>query len=151
MHSLDAEFDPRFRFGWRGAGLPAEVEAIAAANGAACLPPLGHFTKSRRCSREVDLLLTPDTSVVHLAAAWKIPMVGLFPETRISYRGIRTLPLPRVHAATVPEIPVVAVEERCDRWWWNDFRAALQADAPPGRTLDQRDSTGAHVAVENSS
>jgi ADP-heptose:LPS heptosyltransferase len=49
---------------------------------------------------------------VHLAAAWKIPMVGLFPETpdlvpwypyHSSYRA--------VHAATVPDIPVIAVED----------------------------------------
>jgi ADP-heptose:LPS heptosyltransferase len=107
------EFDPRFAIWVSGApAYRAEVEAIAAATGAACLPPLGSFHEVAALFREVDLLLTPDTSVVHLAAAWKIPMVGLFPETPdlVPWYPYRS-PYRAVHAATVPDIPVVAVED----------------------------------------
>lgn len=60
-------------------GDAAEVEAIAAATGAEPVPPLP-FHAFASIIHECDLLLTPDTSVVHLAAAWKIPAVVLFRE-----------------------------------------------------------------------
>jgi ADP-heptose:LPS heptosyltransferase len=107
------DFDPRFAIAVGGApAYRAEVEAIAAGSGAACMPPLASFHEVAAVLREFDLLLTPDTSVVHLAAAWKIPMVGLFPETPdlIPWYPYHS-PYRAVHAATVPDIPVVAVEE----------------------------------------
>jgi ADP-heptose:LPS heptosyltransferase len=60
-------------------GDAVEVETIASATGAEPLPPLSFHTFAA-VIRECDLLLTPDTSVVHLAAAWKIPAVVLFAE-----------------------------------------------------------------------
>lgn len=60
-------------------GDAAEVEAIASATGTEPLPPLP-FHAFASVIHECDLLLTPDTSVVHLAAAWKIPAVVLFRE-----------------------------------------------------------------------
>jgi ADP-heptose:LPS heptosyltransferase len=108
------EFDPRFAI-WVG-GAPAyraDVEAIAAATGAASLPPLASFHEFAAVLREFDMLLTPDTSVVHLAAAWKTPMVGLFRQSaevmpwypyHSPYRGA-------LHEEGVPSIPVADVEE----------------------------------------
>jgi ADP-heptose:LPS heptosyltransferase len=60
-------------------GDAAEVAAITSATGAEPLPPLS-FHEFASALQECDLLLTPDTSVVHLAAAWKIPAVVLFRE-----------------------------------------------------------------------
>jgi ADP-heptose:LPS heptosyltransferase len=60
-------------------GDAAEVEAIAGATGVEPVPPLP-FHAFASIIHECDLLLTPDTSVVHLAAAWKIPAVVLFRE-----------------------------------------------------------------------
>ena len=57
----------------------AEVEIIASATGSEPLPPLP-FHAFASVIHECNLLLTPDTSVVHLAAAWKIPAVVLFAE-----------------------------------------------------------------------
>ena len=107
------DFDPRFAI-WVG-GAPAyraEVEAIAAASGAACMPAVASFHEVAALFREFDLLLTPDTSVVHLAAAWKTPMVGLFPETPdlLPWHPYRS-PYRLLYAPSVPRIPVVAVEE----------------------------------------
>jgi ADP-heptose:LPS heptosyltransferase len=55
-----------------------QVEAVAAATGAAAVPPLADFHEFATMINACDLLLTPDTCTVHLAAAWRIPMVGLF-------------------------------------------------------------------------
>ena len=108
------EFDPRFAI-WVG-GAPAyraDVEAIAAATGAAPLPPMASFHEFAAVLREFDMLLTPDTSVVHLAAAWKTPMVGLFrqsPEVMPWY-PYHSPYRAALHAGGVPSIPVEAVEE----------------------------------------
>jgi ADP-heptose:LPS heptosyltransferase len=107
------DFDARFAISVSGApAYRAEVEAIAAATGAASLPVLASFHEVAAVLREFDLLLTPDTSVVHLAAAWRIPMVGLFPEIPgvIPWYPYHS-PYRAVHGARVPSIPVVAVQE----------------------------------------
>ena len=73
------EADPRFAV-WVG-GAPAyeaDVTAIARETGAGIIPPLPTFHDFAAVFSEMDLLLTPDTSVLHLGAAWKIPTVGLF-------------------------------------------------------------------------
>jgi ADP-heptose:LPS heptosyltransferase len=73
--------DPRFTV-WVG-GSPEwrdEAARIADATGAKPMPALSSFHEFAALLREFDLLLSPDTSVIHLAAAWKIPLVGLFPE-----------------------------------------------------------------------
>jgi len=71
--------DPRFEAVVCGSPEDREqVEAIAAATGAAAVPPLGSFHEFAAVINACDLLLTPDTCTVHLAAAWRIPLVGLF-------------------------------------------------------------------------
>jgi ADP-heptose:LPS heptosyltransferase len=56
----------------------AEVEHIAAATGAQAVPPCSSLRAFAAIVHEFDLLLTPDTAVVHLAAAWKLPTVALY-------------------------------------------------------------------------
>lgn len=71
--------DPRFEAVICGSPEDREqVEAIAAAIGAAAVAPLVSFHEFATVINACDLLLTPDTCTVHLAAAWRIPMVGLF-------------------------------------------------------------------------
>jgi ADP-heptose:LPS heptosyltransferase len=68
---------------------------------------------------EFDLLLTPDTAVVHLAAAWKVPTVALY---HIEAGVAPWLPYRTPHRAVadargIPAIPVErvieGVEELC--------------------------------------
>jgi ADP-heptose:LPS heptosyltransferase len=108
------EFDPRFAI-WVG-GAPdyqPDVEAIAGATGAVALPPLASFHEFAAVLREFDLLLTPDTSVVHLAAAWKTPLVGLFRESAevMPWYPYRSPFRAAAHVKGVPSVPLVAVEE----------------------------------------
>jgi len=108
------DIDPRFAI-WVG-GAPsyrADVEAIAAAAGATPLPPLASFHEFAAVLREFDLLLTPDTSVVHLAAAWKTPLVGLFRESPgvMPWYPYRSPYRAALHPDGVPSIPVGAVVE----------------------------------------
>ncbi len=73
------DFDGRFTIFVGGApAYAADAAAIAAAAGAEVLPPAPSFHDYAALLREFDLLLTPDTSVIHLGAAWKIPTVGLY-------------------------------------------------------------------------
>jgi ADP-heptose:LPS heptosyltransferase len=108
------DFDPRFAIGVGGApDYRADVEAIAVATGVASLPPLGSFHEFAAVLREFDVLLTPDTSVVHLAAAWKTPMVGLFRQSDavMPWYPYRSPYRAAVHAGGVPSIPVAEVQE----------------------------------------
>jgi ADP-heptose:LPS heptosyltransferase len=100
-------------------GLPrdaAEVAAVAEATGGQALPPSPSFHRFAALIRQFDLLLTPDTAVVHLAAAWKLPVVvlyqpepGVLPWTPfnsphralIAPGGLRTIPASQVAAALV--------------------------------------------------
>ncbi|HET8834153.1 MAG TPA: glycosyltransferase family 9 protein [Gemmatimonadales bacterium] len=71
--------DPRFEAVVCGSPEDEEqVEAVAAATGATAVPPLRSFHEFAAIINACDLLLTPDTCTVHLAAAWRIPLVGLF-------------------------------------------------------------------------
>jgi ADP-heptose:LPS heptosyltransferase len=71
--------DPRFEAVVCGSPEDREqVEAIAAATGAVPVPPLAGFHEFAAVINACDLLLTPDTCTVHLAAAWRIPLVGLY-------------------------------------------------------------------------
>jgi len=73
------KWDPRFDIAVGGSPeQQGEVEAIVAATGVARIPEVDGFEDYAAMIHEFDLLLTPDTSTVHLAAAWKIPMVGLY-------------------------------------------------------------------------
>ena len=72
------ETDSRFHVTVVGApDYEPDLAAIAAATGAGRLPTL-EFHEFAAVVHEFDLLLTPDTAVLHLGAAWKIPQVDLF-------------------------------------------------------------------------
>jgi len=55
----------------------SECEAIAAASGASALPTTESFEEFAAMLESADIILTPDTSVVHLAAALGKPTVML--------------------------------------------------------------------------
>jgi lipopolysaccharide heptosyltransferase III len=103
------------------------VRRVAFATGAQAVPPRSSLREFAAIVHEFDLLLTPDTAVVHLAAAWKIPTVALYrsdPEVApwLPYhtphravanpRGIPAIPVDQVIAALEELIherfPVVA-------------------------------------------
>lgn len=97
----------------------AEVSAIAAAAGARAVPPVPSFTLFAALLHSCDFLVTPDTSVSHLAAAWKIPAVVLFIQ-RESPASILWAPYHSPHKALfdaerVSAIPRGAVIEAADQ------------------------------------
>ena len=106
------QLDPRFEAVVCGSPEDREqVEAIAAATGAAVVPPLGSFHEFAAVINACDLLLTPDTSTVHLAAAWRIPLVGLFhadPAT-LPWTPYDTPHRAIVHQGPAAEVPPVRV------------------------------------------
>lgn len=83
-----------------------EVSAIAAAAGVDAIPPLPRFHDFAAMVSACDLLLTPDTCVVHLAAAWRIPMVGLF---RAEPNTTPWTPYDTPHRAIVHDGPLAGV------------------------------------------
>jgi ADP-heptose:LPS heptosyltransferase len=116
------ELDPRFSVTVCGAPeYQEEVTAIASAAAADQVPPLSTFHEFAAIINSFDLLLTPDTSVVHLAAAWRIPLVGLFhsdpntapwlpygtPHRAIVHRG----PLASIPTAEVIQAMTSLIEE----------------------------------------
>jgi ADP-heptose:LPS heptosyltransferase len=106
--------DPRFAVSICGARRDAaEVHHIAEATGAQAVPARSSLREFAAILHEFDLLLTPDTAVVHLAAAWKLPTVALYhsdpavapwlpyntPHKAVADpRGIPAIPLERVTA-----------------------------------------------------
>jgi ADP-heptose:LPS heptosyltransferase len=71
--------DPRFAVSICGAPADSrQVLQIALASGADAIPPQTSLQQFAAIVHEFDLLLTPDTAVVHIAAAWKIPTVALY-------------------------------------------------------------------------
>jgi ADP-heptose:LPS heptosyltransferase len=107
--------DARFEI-WIG-GAPSyakDIAAIAAATGAAIVPPVRGFHDYAAVIREFDLLLTPDTSVLHLGAAWKIPTIALFhqpPGAPLPWFPYRSPYRAVLHADGVERIAVAAVQE----------------------------------------
>lgn len=55
-----------------------EQEAIVAATGTRAVPTVPTFHRFAALISQCDMIVTPDTSVVHLAAAFRIPAVVLF-------------------------------------------------------------------------
>lgn len=55
-----------------------ELIAIAAATNIVTAPLASNFDEFAAMLSSSDIILTPDTSIVHLAAAWKIPSVVLY-------------------------------------------------------------------------
>jgi ADP-heptose:LPS heptosyltransferase len=106
---------PRFAISVCGAPRDqSEVLAVAQETGAQAVPPRPSLQEFAAILHEFDLLLTPDTAAVHLAAAFKLPMVALYqPEPGLAlwlpYKsphravvdpaGIPAIPLGRVSAA----------------------------------------------------
>jgi ADP-heptose:LPS heptosyltransferase len=71
--------DPRFAVSVCGTPDDArDVLQVSLTTGAHAVPPQFSFCQFAAIVHEFDLLLTPDTAVVHLAAAWKIPTVALY-------------------------------------------------------------------------
>jgi ADP-heptose:LPS heptosyltransferase len=107
--------DPRFAISICGSPEDAtEVRRVAFATGAQAVPPQPSLKEFAAILHQFDLLLTPDTAVVHLAAAWKIPTVALYhsdpavapwlpyntPHRAVADpRGISAIPVDRVIAA----------------------------------------------------
>jgi ADP-heptose:LPS heptosyltransferase len=99
--------DPRFSVTvCGGVGYDDEIDAIAGETGVDKVRPLDSFHEFAAVINACDLLLTPDTSVVHLAAAWRIPMVGLY---RADARTTPWLPYGTPHRAIVHEGPLAGV------------------------------------------
>jgi ADP-heptose:LPS heptosyltransferase len=119
IHRVAAR-DPRFAISV--CGLPrdaAEVRQVAAAAGVEAVPATPSLHRFAAIVHEFDLLLTPDTAVVHLAAAWKVPTVALY---HIEAGVAPWLPYRTPHRAVadargIPAIPVErvieGVEELC--------------------------------------
>ncbi len=131
--------DPRFSATVCGAPeYREEVAAIAEAAGAGVVPPLPSFHEFAAVINAFDLLLTPDTSVVHLAAAWRIPLVGLFraePNT-LPWLPYATPHRAVVHAGPLAGIPLDQVIEAMASLIGECFGApspALETPALPGK------------------
>jgi ADP-heptose:LPS heptosyltransferase len=104
--------DPRFEAVVCGSPEDREqVEGIARATGAAAVPPLVSFHEFATVINACDILLTPDTCAVHLAAAWRIPMVGLFhaDPTMLPWTPYQTPHRAIVHPGALVEVPPVRV------------------------------------------
>jgi ADP-heptose:LPS heptosyltransferase len=92
----------------------AQVEAIVAATGAGSVGPLTSFHEFAAVVHEFDLLLTPDTSIVHLAAAWKTPTVALYHQWNpdvMPWYPYRTRHRALCDRDAVGRIPLAAVQE----------------------------------------
>ncbi len=73
------EAEPRVEAFICGApGDAAEIQAIAEATGARVVPALPSLHDFAALIQQFNALLTPDTSVVHLAAAGKVPTIALY-------------------------------------------------------------------------
>lgn len=94
----------------------AEVGHIARATGAQAVPPCASFHAFAAIIHEFDLLLTPDTAAVHLAAAWKLPTVALYQaETGVApWLPYRTPHRAVVDPRSIPDIPVELVTAAVD-------------------------------------
>ena len=87
-----------------------EVSAIAAATGARPVPPASAFGLFAALLNACDVIVTPDTSVSHLAAAWQKPAVVLFIQSQ-SHSATLWAPYHSPHRALwhsdrVADIPV---------------------------------------------
>jgi ADP-heptose:LPS heptosyltransferase len=109
--------DPRFGVSVCGAPRDAaEVEAVAHTAGAKAVPPRPSLRQFAAILHEFDLLFTPDTAAVHLAAAFKLPTVALYqPEPGLAM----WLPYNTPHRAVfddagIPAIPLERVTTAVD-------------------------------------
>jgi ADP-heptose:LPS heptosyltransferase len=73
--------DPRFAVSVCGAPQDADqVRHVAESTGAQAVPATKSFREFAAIVRVFDLFLTPDSAALHLAAAGKVPTVGLYQE-----------------------------------------------------------------------
>jgi ADP-heptose:LPS heptosyltransferase len=110
-----------------------EVAAIAAASGATAVAPVAAFSAFAALLHQCDLLVTPDTSVSHLAAAWKRPAVVMFIQ-KDSQASELWAPYHSPHRALwhpdrIAEIPVAPVAAALDEL----LALASTRDAAPCR------------------
>ncbi len=113
-----------------------EVKAIAEATGVHALGPVASFHEYAAVIHEFDAMLTPDTSILHLAAAWKIPTVELFHQwepDNIPWYPYRTPNRGLFHRDFVSMIPRADVLAALDDLLSEQFPtgAAAPRSAPP--------------------
>ncbi|HYF02845.1 MAG TPA: glycosyltransferase family 9 protein [Patescibacteria group bacterium] len=89
-------------------GYEAEVQQIALITGAAVAPKSKSFHDFAALLHECDAIFTPDTSVVHLAAAFKKPTVALFSNAARASHGIPWLPYNTPHVALETNNPAIS-------------------------------------------
>ena len=108
--------DPRFSVTVCGAPeYLGEIDAIATETGADEVRPVRSFHEFAGVINAFDLLLTPDTSVVHLAAAWRIPLVGLYRADPRTTPWVPTVPRTGPSCTTAPW-PGSRSRRRCVPW-----------------------------------
>jgi ADP-heptose:LPS heptosyltransferase len=97
-------------------GDAADVRRIAHETGAQAVPPSPSFHAFAAILHEFDLLVTPDTAVVHLAAAWKLPTVALYqPEPGVApWTPYHSPHRALVHPQGIPAITVDRVVTAVD-------------------------------------
>jgi ADP-heptose:LPS heptosyltransferase len=103
--------DPRFSVSVCGAPQDAaEVKHVAEATGTQAVPPCSSLREFAAIVHEFDLLLTPDTAVVHIAAAWKLPTVALYQDDPAT---VLWLPYKTPHRAVADPrgIPAISAEQ----------------------------------------
>ena len=94
-----------------GKEIEAAVAASACGDDARVAPPSPHLADLIALVRRADLVLTPDTGVVHLASACRRPVVALYSTRTVDIR--RWLPLGVPYRAVVAPkgLPISAIEE----------------------------------------
>jgi ADP-heptose:LPS heptosyltransferase len=101
----------------------AEVHHVAAATGTQAVPASPSLHQFAAILHEFDILLTPDTAVVHLAAAWKLPTVALYHAgpNRVPWLPYRTPHRAVADSRGIPSIPldsvVAAVDDLIREQW----------------------------------
>lgn len=93
-----------------------EVARIAAAAGAEAVPARASLSEFAAILHEFDVLVTPDTVAVHIAAVWKLPTVVLY-QTEPGVAPWVPYHTPHravVGAAGIPSIPVAEVAGAVD-------------------------------------
>jgi ADP-heptose:LPS heptosyltransferase len=114
-----------------------EVRRVAVATDTQAVPPRSSLREFAAIIHEFDLLLTPDTAVVHLAAAWKIPTVALY---RSDPAVAPWLPYHTPHRAVadprgIPAISVDRVIAALDELVHERFDATPRAASFPDRDV----------------
>lgn len=114
----------------------ADVRAIAEVTGVEALGPVSSFHEYAALIHEFDAMLTPDTSILHLAAAWKIPTVELFHQwepDNLPWYPYRTPNRGLFHRDTVARIPRAEVLAAIDGLLSEEFPITASGPrlAPP--------------------